>query len=68
MTTAEKLVKARGKRSREEVAVALGISASAVAMYETGARVPRDEIKVRIADYYGRTVQELFFDQKCHAM
>lgn len=66
MTTAEKLVNARGERSREEVAAAIGISVSAVAMYETGARVPRDEIKVRIADYYGKTVQELFFDQKCH--
>lgn len=62
MTTAEKLVAARGKRSREEVAKAIGISLSAISMYETGARVPRDEIKVKLADYFGASVQSLFFD------
>lgn len=63
MTTAEKLVAARGKKSREEVAKAIGISLSAISMYETGARVPRDEIKVRLADYFGTSVQSLFFDE-----
>lgn len=62
MTTAEKLVAARGEKSREEVAKAVGISLSAVSMYETGARIPRDEIKVRLADYFGTSVQALFFD------
>ena len=62
MTTAQKLVAARGKRTREEVAKAVGISLSAISMYETGARVPRDEIKVKLADYFGASVQSLFFD------
>lgn len=62
MTTAEKLIKARGNRTREEVANAIGVSISAMAMYETGARVPRDEIKIRLANYYNTTVQYLFFD------
>lgn len=60
MTTAEKLIKARGNRTREEVANAIGVSISAMAMYETGARVPRDEIKIRLANYYNTTVQYLF--------
>ena len=64
MTIAERLVKARGKRSRESVAAAIGISVSAIAMYETGARVPRDEVKVKLADHYHKTVQELFFAKK----
>jgi len=63
MTVAEKLVQARGDRRREDVATAIGISLSAVAMYENGERIPRDEIKVKLADYYGTTVQALFFDQ-----
>lgn len=63
MTTAEKLVSARGKKSREEVAKAVGVSLSAIAMYENGARIPRDEIKVRLADYFGISVQSLFFDE-----
>lgn len=57
----KKLLELRGKKSRERVAADLGISASAVAMYETGARIPRDELKKRIANYYGVSVEALFF-------
>lgn len=60
-TIAERLVAARGERTRQEVASAVGISLSALSMYETGQRVPRDEIKVALANYYGKTVQELFY-------
>lgn len=63
-TIAEKLVRLRGVRTREEVADALDISISALQMYENGKRVPRDEIKVAIARYYNTTVQDLFFDDK----
>lgn len=52
----------KGKRKTvTEVATACGISQSALTMYENGERVPRDEIKVRLADYYKRTVQTIFF-------
>lgn len=57
-----RLFKLRGDRSLRDVATAIRISRSALAMYERGSRVPRDEIKVRLADYYGRTVQSIFFD------
>lgn len=60
-TVAERLIRARGDRRREEVAAAVGVSLSAIAMYENGERVPRDEVKVRLAKYYKTTVQELFF-------
>lgn len=60
------LIRLRGNKSREEVASALNISVSALAMYENGHRIPRDEIKVRIAEYYNKTVQEIFFETKCH--
>lgn len=62
MTIAQKLTAARGEKRREEVAKAVGISVSAIYMYETGTRIPRDEIKVRLADYFGVSVQALFFD------
>ena len=60
-TVAERLIRARGSRRREEVAAAVGVSLSAIAMYENGERVPRDEVKVRLAEYYNSSVQELFF-------
>lgn len=59
---AERLQKLRGERSREEIAKAIGVSVSAIAMYENGERVPRDAIKLKFAEYYQKTVQEIFFD------
>lgn len=58
---AERLVAARGKTPREVVAAAVGVSVSAISMYETGARIPRDEVKVKLAKYYKKPVQDLFF-------
>ncbi len=58
---AEKLRKLRGNRSRQEVADACGISVSALAMYEAGERVPRDEIKIKLAGYYNRSINYIFF-------
>ena len=66
MTIAERLIDARGETPRKVVAEATGISISALTMYELGQRIPRDEIKVRLANYYGRTVQSLFFEKQCH--
>lgn len=57
----ERLVKLRGTKSQEEVARAIGISPSALSMYENGERVPRDEIKIRLAEYYDTTVEKIFF-------
>ena len=54
------------KYSRETVADAVDISVSAISMYENGERIPRDIVKVKLASYYGRSVQEIFFDEKCH--
>ena len=30
--------------------------------------VPRDPVKVRLARYYGKSVQEIFFDPEVHEM
>lgn len=60
MDIAKRLIAARGNIPRISVANAIGVSLSAITMYETGKRVPRDEIKVRLADYYNTSVQELF--------
>lgn len=62
MSVAERLVEARGTTPRSEVVKAVGISLSALTMYEIGQRVPRDEIKVKLAKFYGKSVQELFFN------
>lgn len=63
---AEKLIKLRGEKSRDTVAKACGISVSALAMYEQGERIPRDDIKIRLAKYYESSVEFIFFEQNEH--
>lgn len=58
----DKLIALRGERSRTQVAEAVGISVSALQMYENGQRVPRDDIKVKLARFYGVSVEYLFYD------
>ena len=58
---ADRLIKLRGNRSQSEVAKACGISVSTVSMYETGERIPRDKIKVRLARYYNVSVESIFY-------
>lgn len=48
----------------EDLGKALGISSSAVNMYECGQRVPRDEIKISIAEYFGVSVESIFYPTK----
>ena len=51
----------RGDRTTQDIADELGITASAVGMYERGERVPIDSLKVKLANLYGTTVQDIFF-------
>ena len=53
--------------TQAELAYKLGISASAMSAYENGTRVPRDEIKVRIAEFFGVSVLDVFYARKFHA-
>ena len=62
---ANRLIKLRGDKKRKKVADDLGISESALKMYELGERIPRDNIKVKIANYYGTTVEFIFFAEEC---
>lgn len=47
--------------TQEQLADKLGISLSAISAYECGNRVPRDEIKLKIAEFFGVSVVDLFF-------
>jgi putative transcriptional regulator len=57
----KKLLNLRGNKTRETVAHANGISVSALQMYENGQRIPRDEIKVKLARYYSTSIEVIFF-------
>lgn len=57
-----RLLELRGDRTQQEIADQLGVGVSTIGMYERGERVPKDEIKNALAQLYGKTVQEIFFD------
>lgn len=58
---AKRLRDARGDIPRKEVCEALGLATSTLTMYETGQRVPRDEIKIALANFYHTSVEALFY-------
>ncbi len=60
----EQLKMLRGSMSQEEISKKIGITKSSWAMYERGERVPRDEVKIKIANYFKKSVQEIFFGQQ----
>lgn len=61
MTIGEKLKKLRGLKKLKDVATDLKVTTSALSNYENDYRVPRDETKRKIARYYKKTVDEIFF-------
>lgn len=64
----EILINLRGKTPRFAVAKALRITPQGLGMIERGERIPRPNLMKHIANYYAKTVDELFFttlDTKC---
>ena len=64
MTVGEKLKELRGNRSQAEVAKAVMVSDSAISSYENDERVPRDDVKKRLANYFESTVEEIFYAEQ----
>lgn len=60
----DRLLKMRTERglTLREMASKIGVSYSSLAQYESGARTPRDDVKIAIAEFLGKSVQEIFFD------
>ena len=49
-----------------DLSSAINVSESAIFMYEAGKRIPRDEIKIRIAEHFAMPVESIFFPNKQH--
>ncbi len=64
----KRLKNLRGNKNASEVAKAVGISQSALSMYENGERIARDEIKVKIAAYYETSIEAIFYAPEVHEM
>lgn len=57
----ERLRRLRGSKSQKEVADAIGVTPMAVSLYESGERIPNDSMKIKIANYYNRSVAFIFY-------
>ena len=56
-----KLKDLRGSRSQKEVAEAVNVTDMAISLYESGDRIPRDEVKIALAEYFGVSVESIFY-------
>lgn len=63
-TAGEKLKSLRQAQnlSVESVCDSVFISKSSLRKYETNNRTPRDDVKRRLANFYGTTIGDIFFD------
>lgn len=51
------------KLSAREFGKIIGVSQSSISMYESGLRIPRDDLKIKISKFYGVSVESIFFTQ-----
>ena len=67
-TVGETLRKLREEKKKTiaQAAEGIGITPSALSNYENNIRMPRDNIKIAIADYYKKPIQKIFFAKKNH--
>lgn len=61
-----KTLRENQKETMSDLSRAVGTSESAIGMYESGQRVPRDEIKIRIAEHFAVPVESIFFPREQH--
>lgn len=62
----ERLIQLRGNRSRPSIAKEIGITPQMLGMIERGERTPSLPLAKRIADYYGVSLEEIFFEENGH--
>ena len=65
-TIGNRLRDLRGEKSVADVAKDLNLSPSTWSMYENGERIPRDNIKLRIAQHFHKPLHLLFFTEGTH--
>ena len=62
------LVKLRGNKSRQEVAEVLDITPQMLGAIERGTRNPSLSLAKRISDFYGTSIEVLFFEESGHEL
>jgi putative transcriptional regulator len=61
-----RMLRGQHGETQAEAAKAIGVSSSAWSMYEVGSRIPRDDVKLKIAKHFDTTVGAIFFGSDAH--
>ena len=61
-----KYLRERKKLTQTAVAKALGVNTTTYHAWESGQNIPRDEMKVAIANFYGLSVGYIFYKPITH--
>ena len=61
MEIGQRLRTLRGEKTLQKVSDDTGLGISALTMYELGQRMPRDEAKIVLANYYNVSIEALFY-------
>lgn len=61
-----KTLRERKGLTQTAVAKALGVGTTTYHAWESGQNIPRDEMKVKIAEFYGLSVGYIFFKPIAH--
>lgn len=64
-TIGDTLKRCRLKKKQSLICAAngIGVTPSALSNYENGIRIPRDETKASISNYYGLPLSDIFFER-----
>ena len=52
--------------SQQAIAEVVGVRQATLSYYERGVRTPSDKVKIKLANFYGKSIQELFFSSQNH--
>ena len=52
--------------SQLQLSEAIGVSPSSITMYEREERIPRDLVKIKLANFFNVSVESIFFAQEQH--
>lgn len=61
--TGQRLRELRGEKPQREIAEAVGVSTMTISDIERGKKCAGDDLKIRLAAYYGKTVGNIFFNE-----
>lgn len=59
----QRLRECRGEKSRSQIAKALGITPQMLGALERGSKRPSLALAKKVADYYGVSIEDIFFDE-----